>query len=90
MRICAPLFTVVPFSIAEKKTMKRAVPSNDDLLYDPEMDMEDQKWVDNQRRKACEGPTAKQRRPTGNKASSSDAVLNCPACMVTLTRDCQR
>ncbi len=68
--------------------MKRSVISNDDLLYDPDMDNEDQKWVDDQRRKAS--GTSKRPSQTPGKVPSSDAVLNCPACMVTLTRDCQR
>ncbi|CAN8022798.1 unnamed protein product [Ixodes persulcatus] len=69
-------------------------PSNDDLLYDPEMDDEDEKWVNEQRR-VCMFPdastsskpdTAKNVRPL----PTSDAVLNCPACMSVLCLDCQR
>ncbi|KAM7299522.1 E2F-associated phosphoprotein [Ixodes scapularis] len=69
-------------------------PSNDDLLYDPEMDDEDEKWVNEQRR-VCMFPDAS----TSSKADTangvrplptSDAVLNCPACMSVLCLDCQR
>lgn len=68
-------------------------PSNDDLLYDPEMDDDDEKWVNEQRR-VCIFPEA-QPKP-GDNASQvkplplSDAVLNCPACMTLLCLDCQR
>ncbi|KAK7103560.1 hypothetical protein V1264_018433 [Littorina saxatilis] len=71
-------------------------PSNDDLLYDPDMDDEDQKWVDQQRKQhyGSKGQAAGNRkRGSGNKMNSipkSDAVLDCPACMTTLCLDCQR
>ena len=61
--------------------------SNDDLLYDPKLDDEDQKWVDSQRQSYL--PSV----PSGskpNKLPNSDAVLNCPACMTLLCLDCQR
>ena len=35
----------------DKKKVKHPVLSNDDLLYDPDMDDQDQKWVDNQRQR---------------------------------------
>lgn len=68
-------------------------PSNDDLLYDPGMDDEDEKWVNEQRR-VCIFPEAQPK--TGADTSQvkplplSDAVLNCPACMTLLCLDCQR
>lgn len=73
-------------------------PSNDDLLYDPDMDDEDQRWVDRQRQRqhgqrgdslAGDGDM---RRMGGKRkgATSTDAVLDCPACMTTLCIDCQR
>ncbi|KAH9499538.1 hypothetical protein Btru_078083 [Bulinus truncatus] len=65
---------------------KHAIISNDDLLYDPDMDDEDQKWVDRQRNRGQpRGPDGKRK-----KAQNSDALLDCPACMTTLCLDCQR
>lgn len=77
-----------------------------DLFYDPNLDDEDEKWVSAMRRRLeghkgvneldeqVTEPSPKQ----GDKGQgsqkkvigSSDAVLNCPACMVTLSLDCQR
>ncbi|XP_015271884.1 PREDICTED: E2F-associated phosphoprotein [Gekko japonicus] len=78
-----------------KKTRRhkqRRIPTNDELLYDPEEDKRDQEWVDRQRRRYHNIRSAQ---PEGNQARlsaipSSDAVLNCPACMTTLCLDCQR
>jgi len=63
--------------------------TNDDLLYDPEMDNDDERWINCQRRRyqpktVQAGDVASQRLP------NSDAVLNCPACMSLLCLDCQR
>ena len=61
-------------------------PSNDELLYDPNMDDEDQKWVDKHRKRyQTQKPKSKNKAP-----ANSDAVLDCPACMTTLCLDCQR
>ena len=50
--------------------------TNDELLYDPDADDEDEKWMVSQE---------------GHKiAKNSDAVLNCPSCMTVLCVDCQR
>uniref|UniRef100_A0A2R5LH35 Putative e2f-associated phosphoprotein n=1 Tax=Ornithodoros turicata TaxID=34597 RepID=A0A2R5LH35_9ACAR len=80
--------------VTEKSTeghsKNKAEPSNDDLFYNPDEDDEDEKWVNDQRR-ACIFP------PSSNKDTSStekplptsDAVLNCPACMTVLCLDCQ-
>lgn len=73
-------------------------PSNDDLLYDPDMDDEDQRWVDRQRQRqhgqrgdSLAGDGDKRRKGGKRKgATSTDAVLDCPACMTTLCIDCQR
>eukprot|EP00033_Pygsuia_biforma_P002548 GCRY01002819.1.p1 GENE.GCRY01002819.1~~GCRY01002819.1.p1 ORF type:complete len:200 (+),score=42.17 GCRY01002819.1:245-844(+) len=55
--------------------------SNDDLLYDPKMDAEDEKWVrDQQRLGLVEGEAQHQ----------TDAILSCPMCMGTICVDCQR
>jgi hypothetical protein len=70
----------------EKKKVKHPIPSNDDLLYDPEMDDEDQKWVDKQRRLYQPETRGGHVKPL----PTSDAVLNCPGCMSLLCMDCQR
>ncbi|KAK2191830.1 hypothetical protein NP493_44g05008 [Ridgeia piscesae] len=60
--------------------------SNDDLLYDPSIDDQNQRWVDQQRRKYQPLTAVTTTRPLPH----SDAVLNCPACMSLLCLDCQR
>lgn len=67
---------------------KNPVLSNDDLLYDPDMDDQDQKWVDKQRRQYQPGTAGTEE--IQRRLPNSDAVLDCPACMSTLCRDCQR
>ncbi|XP_012937408.1 tubulin polyglutamylase ttll6 isoform X10 [Aplysia californica] len=74
-----------------KCKQKHAVISNDDLLYDPDMDDEDQKWVDRQRQShrnilGVGKSTGKKKK----KMPNSDALLDCPACLTTLCIDCQR
>ncbi len=59
---------------------------NDDLFYDPNMDDEDQKWVEDVRKDYNEGRFNQTEKPLPN----SDAVLNCPACFVLLSLDCQQ
>jgi len=69
---------------------RRDVKSNDELLYDPEKDDEDQVWVDDVRR-SYQLPGQKRILPSGSqKLPNSDAVLNCPACFTVLCLDCQR
>merc|ERR1712037_976073 len=69
---------------------RRDVKSNDELLYDPEKDDEDQVWVDDVRR-SYQLPGQKKTLPNGSqKLPNSDAVLNCPACFTVLCLDCQR
>lgn len=64
--------------------------SNDDmLLYDPLMDEEDQKWMDNKRR-AYIYPSENRTAEKPKRLPNSDAVLNCPACLSLLCLDCQR
>ncbi|CAG2234945.1 E2F-associated phosphoprotein [Mytilus edulis] len=69
----------------ERVKRRQPVQSNDDLLYDPDLDEEDQRWVDAERQ-AYQLPV-----PSGSKSKrqNSDAVLNCPACMTLLCLDCQ-
>nr|CAB3240502.1 E2F-associated phosphoprotein [Phallusia mammillata] len=71
----------------DKKPKKHKIISNDDLLYDPLADDEDQKWVDKQRLRGSAHNSLKNKKA---KAPGSDAVLSCPACMVTLCLNCQR
>ncbi|AWP15954.1 putative E2F-associated phosphoprotein, partial [Scophthalmus maximus] len=83
-----------PSSSTGRRRRQRVIPTNDELLYDPDEDDRDQAWVDAKRR-MYNG----RKRPAGASQSrtrraqalpSSDAVLNCPACMTTLCLDCQR
>ncbi|XP_037098314.1 E2F-associated phosphoprotein isoform X2 [Syngnathus acus] len=71
----------------------RRMMTNDELLYDPDEDERDQAWVDARRGyrvMKCPAMSAHPRRPGPKSLPSSDAVLNCPACMTTLCLDCQR
>ena len=54
----------------------RKVKTNDELLYDPDADDQDEAWM------AKQGGL--------KKADNSDAILNCPSCMTVLCVDCQR
>ncbi|CAF0839789.1 unnamed protein product [Didymodactylos carnosus] len=58
---------------------------NDDLLYDPEQDDEDEKWMSNERIKSRGGQTN-----VSSSLGDTDAVLNCPGCMILICHDCQR
>ncbi|XP_062598998.1 E2F-associated phosphoprotein-like [Saccostrea cucullata] len=69
----------------KKKREKLEKMTNDDLLYDPDQDDDDQRWVDNHRRSLM----ARDRKAP-RKLPTSDAVLDCPACMTTLCLDCQK
>ncbi|XP_046355842.2 E2F-associated phosphoprotein-like [Haliotis rufescens] len=71
---------------------KHPIPTDDDLLYDPNMDDDDERWVVKQRQKYRPNDQGDQLHGGKKKKniSRSDAVLNCPACMTTLCRDCQR
>ncbi|KAM9842090.1 E2F-associated phosphoprotein [Aulostomus maculatus] len=83
-----------PGSSTRQRWRQRIIPTNDDLLYDPDADDRDQAWVDARRmsyrnRKRPGAPfQLQQRKP--QSLPNSDAVLNCPACMTTLCLDCQR
>lgn len=57
-------------------------PSNDDLFYDPNIDDDNERWVQSHRASYQQGE--------GGPLPKSDAVLNCPACMGLLCLDCQR
>jgi len=79
---------------------------NDDLLYDPDEEEEDEKWMTNQRLKytylflsyfhleiflffRSRGANNPQKSDTSS-LGPTDAVLNCPGCMVLVCHDCQR
>lgn len=121
------LFLLFVFSVSSagsstgRRRKQRTIPTNDELLYDPDEDDRDQAWVDARRRLwetleeslidkiSCpknsrrlfvvlrryngirRAATGSQQQPHQSQAlPSSDAVLNCPACMTTLCLDCQR
>jgi len=67
-----------------------AAPSNDDLLYDPEMDDDDERWVNRQRMSYQPALARQTASGARRRLPHSDAVLNCPACMSLLCLDCQR
>ncbi|XP_070698794.1 E2F-associated phosphoprotein isoform X2 [Pempheris klunzingeri] len=81
-----------PSSSTGRRRRQRTVLTNDELLYDPDEDDRDQAWVDARRRYARRPITAGGRsQPRQSRGlPSSDAILNCPACMTTLCLDCQR
>uniref|UniRef100_A0A1A8GT97 E2f-associated phosphoprotein n=1 Tax=Nothobranchius korthausae TaxID=1143690 RepID=A0A1A8GT97_9TELE len=81
-----------PSSSTSWKRRQRVVPTNDELLYDPDEDDRDQAWVDARRYNSRKQPNAASRSKSGQprRLPNSDAVLNCPACMTTLCLDCQR
>ncbi|XP_049918164.1 E2F-associated phosphoprotein [Epinephelus moara] len=81
-----------PGSSTGRRQRQRVKMTNDELLYDPDEDDRDQAWVD-ARRQFNRKPTAAGSRSQPRQSQglpSSDAVLNCPACMTTLCLDCQR
>ncbi|KAM3842529.1 E2F-associated phosphoprotein [Diretmus argenteus] len=82
-------------STTGRRRRQRTILTNDELLYDPDEDDRDQAWVDARRRvysSSIRRPAAFRSRPGQPQQGlpSSDAVLNCPACMTTLCLDCQR
>ena len=118
---------VVKAKKKKTKRPKRPVMSNDELLFDPDEDDDNQKWMDSQRSSRGRNPfeefgtdaatttassygdpaassdpaagasaaksaaAAEHNKKRGLRpAATSDAVLNCAACMSTLCLDCQR
>ncbi|XP_078411638.1 E2F-associated phosphoprotein [Cetorhinus maximus] len=73
----------------KKRKKRQKVLTNDELLYDPDQDDRDQAWVDRQRR-GYRGLDNRSNQSKTAPVPTSDAVLNCPACMTTLCLDCQR
>nr|XP_057947290.1 E2F-associated phosphoprotein-like isoform X1 [Doryrhamphus excisus] len=82
-----------PSSSSGQRRAQRVIPTNDELLYDPDEDERDQAWVDARRRQYYRkrpSTSSQSRRSQPKSLANSDAVLNCPACMTTLCLDCQR
>lgn len=77
-------------STSQNKSTKENV-TNDDLLYDPDMDDDDERWI-NDKRRSYMFPSEKKDNgnPQLKPLPNSDAVLNCPACLSLLCLDCQR
>ncbi|XP_006820475.1 E2F-associated phosphoprotein-like [Saccoglossus kowalevskii] len=82
----------------KKAKKKHRVVSNDDLFYDPDIDDENERWINKQRdrykpKKSGSGDAANQCRSQNcseKVTATTDAVLNCPACMASLCIDCQK
>lgn len=83
------------YSGLEGNRGNKQVLSNGELFYDPKMDDDDQEWINKLRgsykikdvkRSGCVPKGTK----NCNSTPSSDAVLNCPACLTMLCMDCQR
>lgn len=77
-------------STSQSKSEKQS-DINDDLLYDPDMDDDDEQWIIAKRRSYM-FPQEKKKSDNVNlkPLPNSDAVLNCPACLSLLCLDCQR
>ena len=82
------------------KDSKKRVLSNDELLYDPSADDQDEEWVNVQRMAyrnmkipdygLTDLNTGERILPKVSEIPKSDAILSCPGCMVTLCIDCQQ
>ncbi|CAO3673868.1 unnamed protein product [Umbelopsis vinacea] len=66
---------------------KREVPSNDNLLYNPEEDDVNEDWVAEQLRAIA--PSAKGT-PAKRSMAKTDAILSCPLCFTPVCLSCQR
>lgn len=78
------------FDSDEEEGENRKVKTNEELFYDPNMDDEDQTWVDDVRRSYQVTSNKKAKDGTIKPLPSSAAVLNCPACFTVVCLDCQR
>uniref|UniRef100_A0A8C3IRQ8 E2F associated phosphoprotein n=1 Tax=Chrysemys picta bellii TaxID=8478 RepID=A0A8C3IRQ8_CHRPI len=90
VQLCSHKFPRYTGGQEKKRHQQRRIPTNDELLYDPEEDDRDQEWVDSQRRGYQNIRRTQQQQSKPPAIPNSDAVLNCPACMTTLCFDCQR
>lgn len=80
----------LPTFTEKRKESDASTLRNDDLLYDPEMDDDDQKWIDEQRRSYTYPGVKTDHTQKQKPLPNSDAVLNCPGCLTLLCLDCQR
>ncbi|CEP19246.1 hypothetical protein [Parasitella parasitica] len=72
---------------AKGPSAQHKVISNDELLYDPDMDVKDEKWVAKQIHGKEDSMRSNEDGPLDNK---TDAILSCPMCFTTLCYSCQR
>merc|ERR1712223_1805246 len=72
------------------KSKKRQIPSNEELMYDPDLDDQDQTWADNIRNGYTPEKSSGIPHDNPKPSKNSSAVLNCPACFVVLCIDCQQ
>ncbi|KAJ1656596.1 hypothetical protein IWQ61_003859 [Dispira simplex] len=68
------------------KQDQRRIPTNDDLLYDPEADDKDAEWI-TRKSAAYLGPEFDH---PSRATLPTDALLHCPMCQTTLCFVCQR
>ncbi len=66
-----------------------------DDLYDSDEDAANEAWIGRRRRRYSFGNNDNNANQSSGSASAdklppTDAVLSCPACMIVVTRDCQR
>lgn len=78
------------FDSDEEDGEQRKVKTNEELFYDPNMDDEDQNWVDDVGRSYQVTSNKKAKDGKIKPLPSSAAVLNCPACFTVVCLDCQR
>ena len=89
MLVTYDIFSFSHPDFPDKKSTQHPVIDDDELLYDPEMDKEDEMWVQGQRQYASQKLQQKGKKSKAGNPTT-DAVLNCPACMSLLCLDCQR
>ncbi|KAI8368211.1 E2F-associated phosphoprotein-domain-containing protein [Radiomyces spectabilis] len=75
--------TDAPRTKGAQKKADRRVLSNEELLYDPDLDEQDEDWVAKQ---ILTAPLEKQSEDT----AKTDAILTCPLCFSPLCFNCQR
>ncbi|TPX58923.1 hypothetical protein SpCBS45565_g07869 [Spizellomyces sp. 'palustris'] len=71
-----------------KGILRKKVPTNDELFYDPAADSDDEKWLENKiqsRRAKTPGKTQ-----AFGRLGASDATLSCPMCLTDVCYDCQQ
>ncbi|CEI85975.1 hypothetical protein RMCBS344292_00424 [Rhizopus microsporus] len=66
----------------KKESKSKKILSNDELLYDPELDDKDEEWVNEQ--------IVADSMDSMKGQGKTDAILTCPMCFITLCYSCQR